>query len=53
LAEGRLDGNIVTCPWHGARFDITTGQCHAGPATRPVTTYPVIVEGSSIFIELT
>jgi nitrite reductase/ring-hydroxylating ferredoxin subunit len=26
LAEGFLDGNEVTCPWHGARFDITTGE---------------------------
>ncbi len=53
LAEGRLYGNIVTCPWHGAQFDVTTGRCHAGPAARPVQTYPVIIEGNSIFVEVT
>jgi nitrite reductase/ring-hydroxylating ferredoxin subunit len=52
LAEGRLYGNIVTCPWHGSQFDVTTGQCCAGPATKPVVTYPVYVEGHSIFIEI-
>ena len=52
LAEGRLYGKIVTCPWHGSQFDVTTGQCYAGPATKPVITYPVYIEGHSIFIEI-
>ena len=53
LVEGRLYGNIVTCPWHGSQFDVTTGQCCRGPATKPVATYPVHIEGHSIFIEIT
>lgn len=52
LAEGRLSGTIVTCPWHGAQFDVTTGHCHGGPAVTAVATYPVRVEGHSILIEL-
>lgn len=52
LAEGRLFGRIVTCPWHGAQFDVTTGQYCGGQAVKAVTTYPVHVEGHSIFIEI-
>jgi nitrite reductase (NADH) small subunit/3-phenylpropionate/trans-cinnamate dioxygenase ferredoxin subunit len=26
LAEGKLEGNVVQCPWHGSRFDITSGK---------------------------
>jgi nitrite reductase/ring-hydroxylating ferredoxin subunit len=52
LAEGRLYGNIVTCPWHGSRFDVTTGQVCEGPAAQAVTKYPVHIEGQSIFIEI-
>lgn len=26
LAEGTLNGNVVTCPWHGWQFDVTTGR---------------------------
>lgn len=52
LAEGRLYGKIVICPWHGAQFDVTTGQYCGGQAVNPVTTYPVHIEGCSIFIEI-
>ena len=31
LSHGKLEGNIVVCPRHGARFDITSGQCLSGP----------------------
>lgn len=27
LAEGSLEGTLVTCPWHDWRFDVTTGAC--------------------------
>ena len=32
LSEGELDGCEVTCPWHGAVFDVTTGQVLGPPA---------------------
>ncbi len=35
LADGQLDGNLVTCPWHGSQFDVTTGAVERGPATQP------------------
>jgi nitrite reductase/ring-hydroxylating ferredoxin subunit len=33
LEEGELDGTIVTCPWHGSRFDMSNGHAQRGPAT--------------------
>ena len=36
LAEGTLDGKVVTCPCHGSQFDVTTGAVVRGPATEPV-----------------
>jgi 3-phenylpropionate/trans-cinnamate dioxygenase ferredoxin subunit len=52
LAEGRLNGTTITCPWHGAQFNVTTGKNCGGPAVTQVATYPVHVEGQSIFIEI-
>src|SRR5580765_2605626 len=36
LAEGTIEGPVVECPRHGARFDIRTGAVLAMPATAPV-----------------
>jgi nitrite reductase/ring-hydroxylating ferredoxin subunit len=43
LAEGTLEGSTVTCPYHGAQFDVTTGALRRGPADAPLQTYPVSV----------
>ncbi len=51
LSDGDLDGEIVTCPWHGAQFDVKTGGVVGPPAPEPVTSYRVKVEGSDVFIE--
>jgi nitrite reductase/ring-hydroxylating ferredoxin subunit len=45
LTEGKLDGSTVTCPWHGAQFNVCTGAVLRGPATTPLKPYRVIVEG--------
>ncbi|HLW49228.1 MAG TPA: HD domain-containing protein [bacterium] len=50
LGAGRLDGNVVTCPWHGNRFDVTTGRVITG--VQSVTTYAVEVRGADILVEL-
>lgn len=50
LDQGVLEGNLVECPRHGAKFDVTTGAVVAMPATAPVPTYEVKVEGDDIKI---
>lgn len=50
LGEGFLDGRVVECSCHGAKFDIVTGQVLALPATLPIRTYPIKVEGDSLYI---
>lgn len=52
LSEGDLDETIVTCPCHGSQFDVTTGAVHNPPATEPVSTYRLRVEGDQIQIEV-
>lgn len=52
LGEGELVGNVVTCPWHGACFDVTTGVVLGPPAPQAVTSYQIAVEGDAIFVEL-
>jgi len=51
LSEGELAGNEVTCPWHGAVFDVTTGKVLGPPATKGVSRYNVRVSGENIEIE--
>ena len=52
LSEGRLKGNILICPHHGARFDVTTGNVTHPPAIVPVPTYQVKVENGEIYLRL-
>ena len=52
LCEGEINGVEVTCPWHGATFDVTTGQVLGPPAGEPVARYKVRVEGPDIAIEV-
>ena len=51
LGEGDLDGKIVTCPWHGWQYDVSTGANANYPAVK-VTCFPVKVEGPSVFVEV-
>lgn len=51
LAEGYLEGCILECPRHGAKFDIRTGAVVALPATAPVPTHAVRVDGDEIQVE--
>lgn len=52
LSEGSLDGSTVTCPLHGAQFDVCTGENLTPPAPAGVTSYNVRVEGDDVEIEI-
>ena len=45
-----VDGRELTCPRHGAVFDVTTGEALEAPAFSPVRTYPVRLRGNTIEI---
>jgi len=51
LGEGRLEGEVVTCPWHMWEFNVRTGEKVGEPSLR-VATYPVQVEGDDIKVAL-
>ena len=52
LGFGDLEGKIIECPRHGAKFDVTTGQAIQLPAVLPVYTYPVRIQGADIEVGL-
>ncbi len=52
LSEGVLSGSAVTCPWHGAEFDLRTGDVLGPPAESPVQCYRVRVVGDLIEVEM-
>lgn len=52
LAEGFVEGDRVTCPWHGAQFRIETGVVCRAPARRDVRHYPVTVQGEDLIVDL-
>lgn len=52
LNEGELDDCVLTCPWHGAQFDVRSGKVLRGPARQDILTYPIKVEGESILVQL-
>ncbi len=52
LSEGGLDGKEVTCPWHGAVFDVTTGEVLGPPAPKTVSRYDVRISGNDIEVKV-
>jgi len=52
LSEGDVEGHQVTCPWHGATFDLKTGKVLGPPASQNVQQYKVEVEGADVRIEV-
>jgi ferredoxin-NADP reductase len=52
LAEGDLIGKEITCPLHGAIFDVTTGEVLEGPAGDGVTCYDVRLAGDDVEVRI-
>lgn len=52
LSEGDVQGAKVTCPWHGADFDLKTDTALGPPAQKGVPSYNVVVKGDDIKVEV-
>ena len=52
LSDGWLDGEVIECPLHAARFDIRTGKVLDPPATDDLKTYQVRLVGDEIQVLL-
>ncbi len=50
LGQGVLEDNVVTCPWHGWQYDVTSGKVAMNPSVG-VQSFPVEVRGEDIFID--
>jgi len=50
LGQGVLERSVVTCPWHGWEYDVSTGKTMANPEVG-VETYAVEVRGEDIFVD--
>ncbi len=52
LAEGTLDGDVLTCPWHYSQFNITSGEVLRGPAVKPLRAYHVEERENMLLVDL-
>jgi 3-phenylpropionate/trans-cinnamate dioxygenase ferredoxin subunit len=66
LSKGKLEGTIVTCPWHASQFDLSNGQVvtwvgktgaiaelsKAIKHEKPLTTYKVVIQDDSVAVEI-
>ena len=50
LSDGQINGEIVTCPWHGGEFNLKTGEVLSPPANQTQPCYQVQVDGDDIKI---
>jgi len=51
LGQGSLQGNVVTCPWHGWTFDVTSGKITHNQAGG-VACYPVELRGEEVYVDI-
>ena len=52
LSEGEFTDSDVTCPLHGAKFDVKTGAARSLPAVKPVPKHEVKVEDGNVYVAL-
>ncbi len=52
LSGGKLNDCAISCPLHGAQFDVRTGKCLAAPATQPIKSFPVTLQGGKVFVAI-
>lgn len=52
LSEGTLEDDCVTCPWHGAMFELCTGKEQTSIAGENVRSYDVVIIGNDLSVEI-
>lgn len=52
LSKGEIDGSVLTCPAHGSRFDVSTGERLRGPSDSDIASYTLVQEGGQVFLVL-
>jgi len=52
LSEGYVDGDVIECPLHQARFHIPSGKVVGPPADKDLRTFAVQVVGEDVFVEI-
>jgi 3-phenylpropionate/trans-cinnamate dioxygenase ferredoxin component len=52
LSEGEIYDHTVECWLHGSCFDLRTGKPTGPPATKPVATYPVQIDGDDVLVDV-
>ena len=51
LSRGKLEGHVVECPLHFARFDVRTGKLLRGSVAEDVPVYAVRVDGDTVYVQ--
>ncbi len=50
LCDGYLDGDVIECAWHMARFSVRTGKPLSLPAVKPLRSFPVRIVDGKVFL---
>ena len=51
IAMANVEGKVLTCPWHGWQYDLTSGRTVQNPAVA-VDCYPTEVRGEDVFVDV-
>ena len=52
LAEGSIEEGVLTCPWHGSKFRITSGEVVKGPAKKGLHVYKTSINDGFLYADL-
>jgi nitrite reductase/ring-hydroxylating ferredoxin subunit len=52
LRGAKLEGEVLTCQWYGAQFDVRTGESVFLRSVKPLVTYPTTVRDGRVFVEV-
>lgn len=50
LSEGVRTATTITCPWHGAKFHLDTGEPISGPCRRGLRMHRIAIEGGQVYL---